>query len=177
MGRPSQVIVLAEDERHRRFVRRYLERLNFPLHSIRPDARGGGEHWVRANYVEAVRSYRKRSARAESALVVSIDADNRDVNRRIGQFDEALAAAGLQSRTATEKIVHLIPKWSIETWILALSGRIVNEDTSYRDEHGIDDLIRSAAAALFEWSRPNARIGDSCPPSLISAIDELKRLG
>lgn len=51
MSRASQVIVLAEDAMHQRFVLRYLERLGHSNHDVRfeplPAGRGCGEQWVR----------------------------------------------------------------------------------------------------------------------------------
>ena len=65
MGRASQVIVLAEDQRHQRFVRRYVERLGYTIHDVRfeslPAGRGCGEQWVREHYTAAVKAYRWRS--------------------------------------------------------------------------------------------------------------------
>jgi hypothetical protein len=80
MGRPSQVVVLVEDERQQRFVRRYLYRVGYSTHDIRfdplPAGRGSGAQWVLNRYTEAVMAYRSRSARAMTALVVAIDADD-----------------------------------------------------------------------------------------------------
>jgi len=180
VGRPSQVIVLAEDARHQRFVRRYLEQLRSSRHDIRledlPAGRGCGEQWVRERYARAVAAYRARFARAETALIVAIDADNGDVNRRLLQLQQALIQAGLPPRAADERIVHFIPKWSVETWILCLNGRDVDENTNYRQEHGIDDQIATAATTLFEWGRANATPPVRCVPSLLSAIPEVRRL-
>ncbi len=79
MARVSQVIVLVEDERQQRFVRSYLQQLNFTPHDIRLEplssGRGSGEAWVRMQYAPAVKAYRARSARAQTSLVVAIDAD------------------------------------------------------------------------------------------------------
>jgi hypothetical protein len=177
LPRISQVIVLAEDERHQRFVRRYLYRLDLqrvtrfePL----PSGRGSGEQWVRERYADSVKGFRQR--RASTALIVVIDADRGDTNRRIGQLENSLSNAQLSFRTAEERIVHLIPKRNVETWVLNLNGSSVDEETDYRHAPGVDDLIDSAAQTLFEWSRPNAVIPQECVPSLRSAIPEIMRL-
>ena len=129
MNRASQVVVPAEDERQQRFVRSYLYRLRYTQRDIRfealPTGRGCGEQWVRGRYAAAVRAYRARASRAKTALIVIIDADQRETEHRVSQFREALNQAQLQARAATERIAHLIPKRNIETWVLCLVGRDV----------------------------------------------------
>ncbi len=180
MPSPSQVIVLGEDQRHQSFVRKYLRRVGYSFHDVRfealPSGRGCGEQWVRERYASAVAAYRARCARAQTSLVVAIDADRGDVGRRLQQLQAALTDAAMAVRSTDERIAHLIPKRHIETWILCLRGRHVDEDTDYRHEPGIEQLIGTAAETLFEWGRTNAQIPAYCVPSLLSAIPEAKRL-
>jgi hypothetical protein len=174
MGKPSQVVVLVEDERQQRFVRRYLYRLGFPPRDIRFEplsaGKGSGAQWVLDRYTEAITAYHSRSARATTALVVAIDADDCSVAERQQQFRDHAA------RNNGERIVHLIPKWSVETWILCLSGATVDENQTYRRTPDIDEKIPAAAATFFEWSRPNVTPPDHCIPSLLAAIPEVLRL-
>jgi hypothetical protein len=132
MGKPSSVIVLAEDQRHQRFIWRYFERLNYSRHEVRneplPVGRGSGEHWVRSKYANAVKAYRMRSARAETALVVVIDADTSSVDERRRQLDAALELEELAPRREQEKISHVIPKRKIETWVLCLNVKHVDKE-------------------------------------------------
>lgn len=180
MPRPSQVVVLAEDRCHQRFVQRYLERLGYGRHDIRlvdlPSGRGCGEQWVRERYPQEVRAYRSRSARAQSALIVAIDADSGDVERRLRQLREALTQAEMPPRRDEESIVHLIARRNIETWILCLDGENSDEETDYRREPSINERIAGAAGTLYQWSRPNFVPPPRCVPSLLSAIPEIKRL-
>ncbi|HWZ42072.1 MAG TPA: hypothetical protein VNW97_01275 [Candidatus Saccharimonadales bacterium] len=180
MNRPSRIIVLAEDQPHQRFVRHYLMRLGYKNHEIQnedlPSGRGCGEQWVRTRYAKNVLAFRKRAVRVETALVVVIDADNNDVDKRVQQFRQALIESGLEPRSNNEKITHLIPKRSIETWILCLTGAAVNEDTDYSHQHQLEQQIKPASEKLFEWSRPNAGVPAHCVPSLRSAIPEVRRL-
>ena len=180
MTKPSQVTVLAEDQRHQQFARRYLERLNYSRREIVMDAlpagKGAGEKWVRQRYARLVAAYRARVARAGTALVVMIDADTSEVSHRLRQLQDALAQANVKPRSENEKIAHLVPKRSIETWILLLTGTDVNEDTSYRNAPDVDDRVKAAALKLFEWSRRNAVLPEHCLPSLRVAIPEIKRL-
>jgi hypothetical protein len=86
VSKPSRVIVLAQDRPHQRFVQRYLERLGYSRHEIRfrdlPAGRGCGEQWVRERYADSVGAYRERLARAQTALIVAIDANGGDIQRR-----------------------------------------------------------------------------------------------
>jgi hypothetical protein len=123
-----------------------------------------------------VKAYRVREAKARSSLVVAIDADTGDLSRRSRQLRESLDAERLPARTERERIVHLVPKRNIETWILNLNGGQVDEETDFRRAPGIDDQIANAASTFFDWSRPNAAVPDHCVPSLRAAIPEIRRL-
>jgi hypothetical protein len=180
VARVSQVIVLAEDEPHQRFIYRYLQQLSYSLRDLRfeplPSGRGSGEAWVRTRYAPAVKAYRARAARARTSLVVAIDADIGDLARRARQLEESLAAERLSPRTGEERIIHLIPKRNIETWILNLNGNPVDEETDFGRASGIEDKITTAARSFFEWTRINALIPPYCVPSLRSAVPEIRRL-
>ena len=180
MSRPSQVIVLAEDRRHQSFVRRYLRRLGHSEHDVRfedlPSGRGCGEQWVRERYAKAVQDYRARSSRARTSLVVAIDADGGDRDRRLQQLQQTLNDAELPPRTDQERIAHVVPKRNIETWVLCLDGRLVDEGTDYRHEDGIEERISPAAQVFYTWTRPGAAIPDFCVPSLRATIPEVRRL-
>jgi hypothetical protein len=180
LTRASQVIVLGEDERHQHLIRRYLYRLGYSPHDIRfeplPSGRGCGEQWVRNVYADAVRAYRSRSARAKSGLIVAIDADTGEVERRLRQFRVSLEQANVPARSEDKEIVHLVPKRNVETWVLCLTGRIVDEITDYSRTHELDRLISRAAVHLFEWSKERATVPPECVPSLLTALPELTRL-
>lgn len=180
LSKPSLVVVLVEDERQQRLVRRYLRRVGYEPHDIRyvplPGGAGCGEQWVRERYAAEVQEYRSRSARARTALVVAIDADTVDADTRGRQLNNALAEAGSAVRGTAEMIVHLIPRRSVETWILCLNGENVDETTDYSKEREIDQMIGPAALTLFDWSRENYALPAHCFPSLSSAVFEVRRL-
>jgi hypothetical protein len=154
--------------------------MGYETHHIRveplPGGRGSGEQWVRERYAMAVKAHRQRSARAKTALIVAIDADTGDVGRCLRQLREALEHAELPPRAAGEVIVHLIPKRNVETWVLCLTGRTVDEDTDYRAEAGVDGMIATAALTLFDWSRVNVAPPAHCVASLVAALPELRRI-
>ena len=176
MSKPSQVVVLAEDQRHQRFVREYLYRKGFERHQIRmeplPSGRGCGEQWVRARYTMAVAAYRHRSAKAASALVVAINADTEAVTRRQQQLRDSLTQAQMPERMNNEAIAHFIPKQHIETWLLFLGGRPVDEDTDYHDA-AVDGLFGVAANTFAELCRSSRQ---DVIASLSLAILEVRRI-
>jgi hypothetical protein len=180
VARISQVVVLAEDRRHQRFIRCYLKRLYGETLTPRfvglPSGRGSGEQWVREHYALEVQAYRSRSARASTALIVLIDSDLGDLDGRVRQLRDALLQAHFQPRADAEKIVHLIPKRNIETWVLCLGGRAVDEQDDYRREEGIDAEIPAASRTFFEWSRLRSSVPAHCVPSLHAAFPEARRL-
>lgn len=182
MNRPSQVVIIGEDDMHLNFVCRCLYRIGVNRHQISrrrsPFARGAGEQWVRKNYAKEVRAYRSRSKRAETALIVVIDADNLEVTGRLLPLGKALEENGLQPRDSSEQILHLIPKRNIETWLHCLNGKIVSETEDYKKNNttAFVPLITPAAETLFAWTRPNASVPNHCIPSLSLAILEMKRL-
>jgi hypothetical protein len=176
MTKASRVIVLTEDESHQSFADQFLKRLGYGRHQIFlervPNGAGSGEKWVRDNYSRAVEAYRRRSAKAATALLVVIDADDQEPVRRQRQLEAELDVA----RTEDERITHLIPKRNIETWILCLDGNPVNEVDDYSKAHGIEDRIGPAARAFFDWTRPNAIVPSHCIPSIYGAIPEAQKL-
>ncbi len=126
---------------------------------------------MRERYPSAVAAYRHRAKRAETRLIVVIDADIHSVEHRRQQLARTL----IEERKNDEKIVHLIPKRSIETWVLCLTGSAVDENTDYSRE-SIDERIEPAAQTFFEWTRQNATIPQACVDSLRGAIPEIRRI-
>lgn len=113
-----------------------------------------------------------------TALIVVLDADTGTVQDRLRQLDQALLDSGKSIVDATtERIARLVPKRNIETWLLCLNMKAASEDIDYKcTRHDWSELIPPAAENLFEWTRPNAQLPNSCADSLRSGIDELKRL-
>jgi hypothetical protein len=133
--RIAEVVIVAEDLRQVNFVRRSLKRVesNRQVRVVRsPTGRGSGEQFVRQQYSEEVERYRNRSTRRKAALIVVSDADTNTVAYREQQLENELKSDGRAKRKKSEKIVHLIPKRHIETWILCLNGDSVDETTDYK---------------------------------------------
>ena len=181
MSNPSLVVVLAEDEHHEMLIRRYLRRCRFKVNEMRirrsPSSRGSAESWVRKEFVKEVGAYRDRQAHARTALIVIIDADTRTVQYRLSQFDRALTEREEETLGGTEQIARLVPKRNVETWILCLNGRTVDEDTDYkRRTSDWSELIPPAARTLREWTQSASQPPNHCVGSLRTGVQELKRL-
>lgn len=185
MSNPAQITILAEDRRHARFVRAYLHRKlpDFPQKAIKdaPMASGGGSgsQWVTNRYAIEVKAYCTRQA--WKWLIVVIDADARTVQDRLNALHDRLAESEderlRRCRIEAEQIARLIPKWSIETWILNLNGEAVDENVRYKTHHrSWDDLIQPASYELHRWVGIEGDPSDKCTFSLRDGIRELRRL-
>lgn len=174
------MVVLAEDLRQQRFVRRYLYRVGYRPHEIRDEplasGKGSGEQWVRERYRTAVGAYRSETKLIGTALIVVIDADKVGVAKRHQQLADSLRRGKMiVGRDDNEPIVHLIPKRNMETWVLCVTGMEVDEETDYHRRR-IDDQIDNAARAFFDGSRRKVTPPDHWIASLLSAIPEVQRL-
>lgn len=185
-NRIATTIVLAEDETHQNFVRRYLQRLwgrDFNDHKIRwskpQKGRGSGEQHVRTEYPKEVKACRSLGTRVSALLIVIVDADKRTADERRRQLTDSLSAAGIPPRDDADSFVVLIPKRHVETWIRALMQETVDEDTDYTKSSyssPTPEEIKSATETLYAWTRPNAQLGPTSPPSLTASIPEWKRI-
>jgi hypothetical protein len=182
MSNPSLVIVLVEDERHRMLIRRYLTIRGLRGDQIRiqqsPSGRGNAEGWVRTRFAVETRVYRKRQARAKSALIVMIDADTHTVQERMNQLAQALKDNKEPALGKNERIARLVPMRNVETWILCLNGEQgVVEDMDYtRERRKWHDLIPPASETLCEWTQSKNAPPGHCVSSLRIGVRELKRL-
>jgi len=193
MSSPAPVVILAEDQRQARLVRAYMRARHPNLHqeaihdAPMANGRGSGAQWVANQYETEVRAHLIRRAklpdqrRSEKWLIVVIDADAGSVQDRINELRKRVTESKDERvrKCSVEEvnIARLIPKWSIETWILNLNGETVDEETRYKPQNRPwDDLIPSAGAELHEWARSGQDPPDQCTPSLKLSIGELRRL-
>src|SRR5271166_4179547 len=90
MSKPSQIIVVVEDDHHKMLVYRYLSKCRVER-NVRiersPSGAGSAENWVRRRFAQEVSVYRKRHAK--TALIVVIDADTHTLQDRLRQLDRA----------------------------------------------------------------------------------------
>jgi hypothetical protein len=179
--RIARIILLVEDINQETLLRRYLQQFGHDNRNMRPvkiaAGHGSGEQFVRERYSSEVRAIRAQLARTKACLIVVLDADTGSVGDRRHQLERALRDADETPRGASEPILHLIPKRNVETWILCLNSRDVDEVTDYRHDRRVDpESIKRAARTLYDWTRPNFVLPDSCVASLEACHPEFRRL-
>jgi hypothetical protein len=179
--RIANIILLVEDLRQETLLRRYLQWLghkNRTMRVVRSEpGDGSGEQFVRESYASEVRALRRQLARTKACLIAMIDADTRPTEDRRRQFQRALKDADEAPRALGEPILTLIPKRTVETWILCLNSLEVSEVDNYRRDQRIDSkLIKQASEKLYAWTRRNFVAPDVCVPSLRECIPEFRRL-
>ncbi|MCU0226695.1 MAG: hypothetical protein MUF01_03580 [Bryobacterales bacterium] len=183
MSRRGKVVVLCEDKRTQQFLRSFLKKLSYENHEIRmsPVGFGSAEQRVRTQYPTEVDTLRKCQF-ADQVLITALDADTLTVEDRHRQLEESLAKAGLAKRDPDERISVLVPRRNIETWILALSGKVCREDESYKPPPGgtkhqeFQALVEDAGKRFYEVTRPNATEPQPTVDSLNRAIPEARKV-
>lgn len=185
MSRPSLIIVLAEDQRQKQLLYRYLriagirpDQLRF---HISPSGRGSAEQWVRRNFVVQVRKCRTRHA--QTGMFVMLDADTKSVQQCLETLDEALESTGQKPVDRhQDPVARLIPKRNVETWILVLSQRgatpPVDENFDYKRTKTSEewtDLVPAATATLADWTKRSAMLPANLIDSLRQGIEEIPR--
>jgi DNA polymerase III psi subunit len=173
------VTVLAEDGRQNMLIYRYLKKCGLGKYEIRsefsPSGKGSAENWVRKRFVKETNFYRSRHA--QTALIVVIDADTGTVQDRLRQLDQSLKESGKPVvDPGSEQIARLVPRRNVETWILCLNGRLVDETTDYKQGNDWSKLTAHAAGTLFQWVRSGDKLPPDCIDSLRIGIRELNHL-
>lgn len=184
----AQYVILAEDEQAQTFAYRALLATGAKSRRIRrvalPSRTGGGGHgFVLARYPDEVVAVRRQGARAQTGLVVHIDADDHTVAQRHQQLAARLQAAGQPARGNDEPICELVPRRNIETWIYALDDELMaklaaplDELTAYPKleyESGCADAARAFAEHAKHGTTPPAA---AQVPSLRDGLAEFQRL-
>ena len=97
-----------------------------------PAEKSGGATFVLQRYpVEAAELRRKATFQKSLRLLVIIDADQGDVDKRLDELDARLEAADQPKRGDDEGIAILVPNRNIETWIHWLREEPVDGSTQY----------------------------------------------
>lgn len=175
--REVELVVLCEDQRHLRTVRRFLIKLGFEDRKIRPlpasAGKGSAEQYVRETYLTELQALRRQLRMGRhAALVVVTDCDNLGVVDRRRQLD------AVAQRNAAEPVAFLLPKWSIETWILDLMGEAVDETEPKKSmlRNGSYSTSQIVEAAWQRWLAHRQGDCQDSLPSLRAAASELERL-
>jgi hypothetical protein len=163
--------VLCEDRAHEQFLRGLLEGKGLVTNwarevrsTVAPKGQGAASQFVKQQFPEVVRVRRSKAFQQGLAVITMVDGDN------IGGGRARELLSSLQpERGASERVAVLVPTWSIETWVLALCGEVVDEATSHKslapDEKGL-----RMAAEQWEPARPNE------PLQMAEARTELRRI-
>jgi len=136
MSKPARITILCEDPQQACFVRRFLMNRGWTRHELRenvaPAGSGSGEQWVREQFPQQMKAYRSQCHHLRSGLVAVIDADLREVQYRVRGFETACAKQGVTPKQPDERVLYVIPKRNIETWLAYLRGEpAVDEQTQY----------------------------------------------
>jgi hypothetical protein len=189
MSKPSRIFALVEDRLQQQFLYRFLLLSGIRSDEIEidlsPSAHGAAEHWVRKNFPRFVKKCRARNARNTSTgMIVMLDADSESVRRHIEELDEALTDQDLEKiDPRNDPIARLIPKWSVETWILFLSAKGTNEppvseETPYKNSKTPEqwrELVPSAVLNLRNLTTAPTDRPVRLLESIRFAIDEIPR--
>ena len=181
-SRPSQIILLCEDELQDVFARHFLRKHGYKNHDLHvmdyPDGSGSGWKFVRDRYPASLRQYRNRAARVETILIIMMDADNRPVSRCVRELDKACEEQQVDKRQARENVVFVIPKWSIETWLKFLRDEPCDEDqqTKQGDKPAQARDCRPEAEALFQLCQQGLDPDSALPDSLKKSCDDYARI-
>ena len=174
MSKSCKLIILCEDKQHKTLIYRLLKDLGFNTHRIRskvsPLADGAADQFVRERYADEVALHRQVATRMNAGLVVMIDADENNVNDRYQELRQQLDDREMDHRSRDEHICILVPKREVETWIYALEGRDVNENTKYPK---LDREGDCADAVQYLADMVKTQCADDLLPSLYRGCREL----
>lgn len=115
-------------------------------------------------------------------LIVAVDGDREGAARRRQELERALRDAGQPPRTSDEAIALCVPTWSIETWLLWLTGDDdVSETAPYKDTPRYARASEAGSAtprrAAMAFVEALPRDGEAeRVPSLADARREVQRL-
>ena len=174
--RRVKIVLLCEDSQHEAFTVRFLKGMGWNTRELRveknPAARGSAEQWVREKFPDELRFYRQRRQRAASGLIAMVDADTRDVQDRINEFEAGCNAKQIPFRAYNEAVAIGVPKRNIETWIHYLNGQQVNEQDDY-PKLDRERACKPAVNNLVQLCKSTGLRPDA-PPSLVAACDEYR---
>jgi len=188
MSNRSSIYILVEDKRHQSFIRGFLTRVGIGRREMIfapiSQGRGSGKQSVLSQFPDQVRVCRRRNRYASTSMFVMLDADDLTVARCLRALDDQLVNEGLEPvDRARDRITRLVPRWSIETWLLYLSSS-GNTESPLSEEKSCkntkkpeqwDQMVPSALQTLYAWTRPAAKLPDNLLDSLRLGLQEIPR--
>lgn len=177
MTRPARMTILCEDIQQACFVRRFLTKRGWTRHDlheeIHPPGAGSAVQGVQQRFPRELRAYRSQCNHLHCGLIAIIDADNADVADRVRAFDTACHDQGVPPRRPDERVLFVIPKRRIETWLAFLRGETVDETASY-PRYDRESRCHPDADRLDEQCRRGVMENQPPPPSLRRCCDEFE---
>ena len=171
-----RIVLLCEDSQHEAFVRRFLKYRSFRRRDIRtvalPDGRRSGEQWVRERYPVELRAIRSVQ---NAYLIVVTDADNHSTEARRAQLEGECERQGVPGRQGGDRVVVIVPRRNIETWLAWLDGSNVDECGRYPRLPRERDCA-THARRLYDMCHEAQRLREPVPPSLRESCEEYRRL-
>ena len=157
----------------RRFRRRFGRRFRRQIDSV-PFAAGSGsgEQRVREQFPDQLELIRGRRG---AALIVVIDADTESAEVRRTQLQRQCAVRGIEALRASDPVLVVVPRRSIETWFHYLSGHEFDETTRYRHIRREADC-EPLADRLYDMCHKQQKLAEPAPASLVEACREYPRL-
>lgn len=175
----ASIILLCEDDRTNRFVRRFLKHRNFDTHDIFTvplPMRGSGEQWVREQFPNQLQGIRGKK---RTVLLVVTDADvGTTVNRR-DLLDRQCETEEVRTRQPKDSVIFAVPRRNIETWLWHLkTGEAVDETYDYkgRFRNLNASALHGLADELFRMCHRAQRLLPTAPSSLQAACREYQKL-
>jgi len=172
--RRVSIVILCEDNQHESFITRFLKGMGRKPWELRveksPSARGAADQYVREAFPKEMHVYHQRKHRAASALIAMVDADRKEVQERIAEFERECRVEGIPFRDNDDAVMFAVPKRNIETWIHHLMGEEVNETDGYPKldrERECEDAVRTLATRCRSGQQ-----AQNTPSSLATACQE-----
>lgn len=173
-----RIVLLCEDTQHETFGRRFLKKMGWSNHQVRvlkaPGGRGSAEQFVRKRFPEELEGHRRRRNRVSVALMVMLDGDNRGVDQRIAELDDACRQCNVSCRDAGEHVLVFVPTWRIETWLAYLGGESVDEKKRDYPRLPRPRDCQPHVDRLADMCRSD-ELREPAPYSLVAACTEYKR--
>lgn len=184
--RVSRYILLCEDQTQERLVKAFMKARGLKADAPYVDSivasrlcHGGNVDWVLKRFPKELHACRKRQiAKAETRLIVMVDADEFTVDERRREVLCRVSNHDDRHFAESSSVALLVPKRNVETWVCALLGDQVNEEDDYKTNKPFTAAqIRTAGKVLADWSRPGAACSPANVPSLLASFPEWLKIG
>ena len=170
----AKILVLCEDDRTHRFLRRFLRHRfrNREIETLPLPTEGSGEQWVREQFPKQLRAVRDLE---QTVLLVVTDADVNTTAYRRSQLDRQCDTEKTRPRQPIDPVIVAIPARNIETWLWHLkTGEAVDESRDYKLRLSAlkTPELHELADKLFRFCHRAQRLLPTAPPSLRAACRE-----